>query len=231
MRPYYEDDSVFIFHGSWEDVLPSLCSPTADDLAPDVVVTDPPYGIGWRRGDNTGAGCSAAHDGIANDENTEARDSLLAALPDVPAVVFGSFYAPPPVRVRQVLVWHKPGDSGVVGSTTGYRRDAEPIYLLDPWPSRSWKWSSVLRARDRFRGHAASEAGGHPHAKPVDLMHLLIDRGPDGLILDPFMGSGSTLRAAKDLGRKAVGIEVDERYCEVAAKRMGQEVLDLGGVA
>lgn len=219
MNPYYEDDAVTIYHGRWEDVLPSL--------SPEVVVTDPPYGIAWRRGDNSGAGRSNANPGIANDEDTGTRDRLLAALPDVPAVVFGSFYAPPPVRVRQVLVWHKPGDSGVVGSTTGYRRDAEPIYILDPWPNRTWKWSSVLKAKDRFRGHASAEAEGHPHAKPVDLMRMLIDRSPEGLVLDPFMGSGTTLRAAKDLGRKAIGIEIEERYCETAVRRMAQGVLDL----
>jgi site-specific DNA-methyltransferase (adenine-specific) len=68
---------------------------------------------------------------------------------------------------------------------------------------------------------------GHPTPKPEDLMRWLITKCPPGVVADPFMGSGSTLRAAKDLGRKAIGIEVDERYCEVAARRMGQEVLAL----
>jgi site-specific DNA-methyltransferase (adenine-specific) len=186
----------------------------------DVVVTDPPYGIGWKIGNHPKRG-SVAHDGIQNDHDTTCRDAVLALIAPRPAIVFGTWGAPFP-NYKQTLVWRKPPDSGVIGSTTGYRRDTELIFLVGEWPARPASRSSVFTT-DAGMG---SYLNGHPHAKPEPLMRALIE-WTDGVILDPFMGSGTTLRAAKDLGRKAIGIEIDERYCEIAAKRMAQEVLAL----
>ncbi len=192
----------------------------------DLVLTDPPYGIGWSRGMNA-ARNSKSHDGILNDEDTSVRDAVLAQLTGIPAIVFGSFYAPFPANTKQVLVWQKPADAGVVGSTTGYRRDAEPVFLVGDWPFKTVQWSSVLRSHAGSIANVAAKTG-HPHTKPLDLIRELIQRTDAETILDPFMGSGTTLRAAKDLGRKAIGIELEERYCEIAAKRLQQAVLPLG---
>ena len=219
--PYYQDESVTIYHGDCREIMPGLNF--------DVIVTDPPYGIGWSRGANP-ARSSAAHAGILNDHDTSARDEAHAISGhERPAIMFGSFYAPAPVNVKQILVWHKPNDSGVVGSTTGFRRDAEPIYLCGGIAKRTVQWSSVVKST-RLSIKDIAATAGHPHAKPEDIVRQLIELNA-GVILDPFMGSGTTLRAAKDLGRKAIGIELDEKYCEIAANRMAQGVLDFGAAA
>lgn len=218
MKPYYQDDFVTLYHGD--------CREVAEWLTADVLITDPPYGIGWKKGANKAAK-SRAHAGIANDQDTVTRDQALSLWGSKPAAVFGSFYAPPPTGVQQILVYRKPGDAGVVGSVTGFRRDVEPVFLTGPWPKRNAERSSVIQSRASQIGGANGPAAryGHPHAKPVDLMEGLIMASPSGIIADPFVGGGSTLVAAKLQGRNAIGVELDERYCELAARRLLQDSL------
>lgn len=221
MSLYYSDDFVTLHHGD--------CREITDWLTADVLVTDPPYGIGWKKGENRAAG-SRKHAGIVNDQDTRARDDVLTLWGQRPAAIFGSFYAPPPAGVRQWLVYRKPNDAGVVGSVTGWRRDTEPIFLTGDWPKRNARWSSVLESRSSQIGGANGPAAryGHPHAKPLDLMELLVAAAPAGAIADPFAGSGSTLFAAKLQGRRGIGVEIDERYCEITAQRLSQDALPFG---
>lgn len=223
-EPYYSDDHVTIYCGD--------CREIEAWLTADVLVTDPPYGRSWKQGDTaTARGWrSDRHEGIANDGSTDARDDALALWGDRPALVFGDLTLPPPTGTKLTLVFDKGAAAGFTGAVGGYRRNVEGIYLLGPHGSGLGGRSAVIVSTTSTGGNTA-RLTGHPHTKPLDVMAALLRACPAGVIADPFMGSGSTLRAAKDLGRRAIGIELDERYCEIAAKRMGQEVMDFGGAA
>lgn len=215
MKPYYQDDLVTLHHGD--------CLEEMGWLLADVLVTDPPYGIAWKKGANRRAK-SAAHAGIINDADTAHRDAALALFGDKPGAVFGSWRAEFP-RSSQTLVWRKPVDAGVVGSVTGFRNDTELIFLTGKWPKRTSQWSSVITTDLGMHSYLS----GHPHAKPIPLMQKLI-QATSGTVADPFSGGGSTLVAAASLGRHAIGVEVDERYCEIAAKRLSQQAFNLGDI-
>lgn len=219
--PIYDEGGITLYYGDCLEILPHLLG-DVPALRFGAVVTDPPYGIGWRRGVNH-TRASKAHTGIVNDHDTSARDAMLALTETLPAAVFGSFYAPHPPGTKQVLTWKKPPDAGVVGSTTGFRRDVEPVFLVGPWPIRNVEWSSLLVSGGSIAQIAAET--GHPHTKPVPLMRDLLSRCPVGTVLDPFCGSGSTLLAAKQMGRSAVGIEIDPEHCGRVLKRLAQGVL------
>ena len=222
MKPYYEDDAVTLYHGD--------CLEVTDWLEADVLVTDPPYGRAWRQGD-TGKGrgwASDRHSGIANDATTAARDGALTLWGDSrPGVMFGDLLLPPPLGTKHVLIYDKGNDAGFTGAIGGYRRNAEAIYLIGRHGSGLGGRSAILRTNASAGGNLARTTG-HPHTKPLDVMHQIIEHAPPGVVADPFAGSGSTLVAARNLGRRAIGVELEERYCEVIAKRLSQGVLDFG---
>ena len=231
-EPYYADDLVTLYLGD--------CREVTEWLAADVLVCDPPYGRGWKQGDGMPSRGKFAkgrgHSGIAGDTDTAVRDTALSlwGVNLRPAVVFGDLMLEPPAATRQVLIYAKPPDAGARGAMGGFRRDAEAIYLTGPWGAGLGGRSSVIRTGARGQGGLYASCAtryGHPHAKPVDVMETLIAACPPGVIADPFVGAGSTLIAARNLGRRAIGVEVDERYCERAAKRLCQGVLITGGLA
>ena len=193
------------------------CREIIGGLEFDLICTDPPYGIAWSK-PFIANGNSRAHDGIANDGDVSARDAALTKAKR--AIVFGSFQAPFPANVKQVLIWQKPGDAGLFGTVAGYRRDVEPIFICGDWPRTSVARSSVLHGIAQFRGTAAADAD-HPHLKPTDLMIQLI-QPTKGIVCDPFMGSGTTLVACQRLGRTGIGIEVDPKHFATACRRVDE---------
>lgn len=217
VRPYYDDGAVTIYHGDWRQVATAL-----GDV--DAVVTDPPYGIGAdkrqadRAGKQHGKALVPSRDYGASDWDREpppARD--LARLRGIGRHhIFwgGNYFDLPPASGW--LVWDK------MTGNNGYA-DCELAWTDLPMVVRCFRfqWMGMLQQ--------IPEERYHPTQKPLPLMRWCLGLLPDTaqVILDPYMGSGTTLRAAKDLGRRAIGIEAEERYCDIAAKRMGQEVLDL----
>lgn len=210
--PFYRDELVTLYHGN--------CREITDWVACDVLVTDPPYGIGWKQGVYQNG---PPHPGIRGDGDTSLRDHALELFGPRHAIVFGSPQAPKPAETRYTLIWQKPPDAGLMGSIAGWRRDYEEIYLVGPWKAAPAARSSVIRSN--ARGLAVYVSRGHPHAKPVDVLERLIMACPPGSVADPFAGSGSTLVAARNQGRCAIGVEIEEKYCEIAALRLSQGVL------
>lgn len=217
--PYFADDLVTLWLGD--------CREITDWLAADVLVTDPPYGRGWRQG--LLPGHTRTEGGIVGDQDTTVRDAALTAWGERVAIVFGDLMLAPPPGTRQPLIYRKPRLSGMTGTTAGWQRNVEGIYLVGPWPTGWGGRDSVITTGSQAASgvNGMARRYGHPHAKPVDVMEELISSCPDGVIADPFAGSGSTLVAARNLGRRAIGVEVDERYAEAAARRLSQGALML----
>lgn len=214
MTPYYADDLVTIYHGDAREVLVWREA--------DVLIVDPPYGVGGAL--SMSGFASEQRFGKQKWDSLDLRDEVLDLWGDKPAAVFGSprrLDRTP--RYREVpLIWDK-GDMVAMGDTSfPWRATYEVIYVSGkPW--HGFRGPAVLRWP--HYSLAASEMG-HPSVKPFPLMQELVGKSV-GTVADPFMGSGSTLVAAKSLSRRAIGIELEEKYCEIAATRCSQEVLGL----
>lgn len=209
MKPYYgPTEGITIYHGDCRDVLPGL--PNAD-----LILTDPPYGVGleYASYDDTEENWFALLDVMIPLIRAHAD---MAILPSCQIRRLWWFYEKH--RPDWLIAWHK-GSPGHV-SAIGFN-DWEPLVVYGR--------SAGLSMHDFLSVNNDEPMGayGHPCPKPLRWSKWLVSRAcpSGGLIIDPFMGSGTTLRAAKDLGRKAIGIEIEERYCEIAAKRISQMVL------
>ena len=200
-----------IYHGDARGGLPDA----------GVLVTDPPYGIGLASG-RLGKFKGRM---IAGDENTAVRDAVLTMWSG-PALVFGSWKRSMPQGVRAVLIWDKEMYGGGMGDLSiPWRNNHEFVYVIGSG-FVGHRGSAVLRSNTVVTWSGDGQRR-HPNEKPEDLLRALIRKCPPGTVLDPFMGSGTTLVAAKSLGRRSIGIEIEERYCEIAARRCSQEVLGL----
>jgi site-specific DNA-methyltransferase (adenine-specific) len=214
-KPYYSDDLVTLYHGDCREVTAWLDA--------DVLVTDPPYGVAWLSGQFSNAKV-ALEESVANDHDASARDEILTLWGDRPALVFGSWRVPRPARTNNRLIWHKAANIPGHRTQPWFAADEEIYQLGTGFVGKPVQ--NVLVTHDRRDGaHGEVATIGHPTPKPVSLMGRLIAKCPPGIIADPFAGSGSTLVAAKQLGRRAIGVELDERYCEIAARRLAQDTL------
>jgi DNA modification methylase len=247
VKPYYQDASVTLYHGDCRDVLPAL--------APESVTllwTDPPYGHGNHDDDlnsrlNEYRGLTDIP--IANDDSDGMRvvvDAMLTlAVPllrrDSCCCCCCGGGGPRPtfawvadrmdrdgLTFFHSVIWDKINP----GLGWRYRRQHEMVMVAHRKGGRL-SWAKGDLAFPNVISLSKPRDGHHPNEKPLPLVNGFIDRHtqPGDLVLDPFAGSGTTLRSAKDMGRRAIGVESDEAWCEVAVRRLAQEVLPLAEAA
>ena len=237
LRPYYDDGTVVIYHGDSTEIGFEPLYAIGSVRLFDAILSDPPWGANTATNarrftrasspwwDNVDTSKIVAHEKVRNDDKPFDPSHWVydGKGQPVPSILWGAnHYASRLLDSGGWLIWDK-------------RLGAEDM-AEKGWPlgEAELAWTNVLGATRVFRnlwsGLLRSEEKGefyHPTQKPVALMRWCLQYLPDGTVLDPFMGSGTTLVAAKSVGRRAIGIEIEERYCEIAARRCSQEVLSL----
>jgi DNA modification methylase len=233
VKPYYQDDHVTIYHGDCRDLGPDEIGAASVDM----LLTDPPYGMAFESG-WTAAKATVKSDGVRQGVRV-VRGALnhlsYSFADDMHALVFCHWESWPDFYdnlchlfpIRNALIWNK-GGGGMGDLRHEYAKDYEILLF-----------GAVSRGRELAGKRTGAVISGHkrvpaqqrhlPFEKPVSLLIELIERHtrPGDLVLDPFVGSGSTLVAAKACGRRAIGVELDEDRCRIAVDRLAQGVLNL----
>jgi site-specific DNA-methyltransferase (adenine-specific) len=229
MKPYYEHGGITIYHGDCREAVSVI--PTVD-----LIVTDPPYGQRYQSGWTGRFGAIRGDDG-----ETTIVDFLRPVLPRLRRMrhlyCFGANdFGDLPICGVTELIWDKEIISG--GNLTSpwgpsHEKILFGVYEISTVARTAGRGNLAARMRKRsvlrFQRFHSVQATRHPTEKPVRLLRELIESSSmiGEIVFDPYMGSGSTLEAARIEGRKAIGIEIEERYCEIAAERLAQEVLPL----
>ena len=223
MTPYYDHAGITIYHADCRDVLDSL-----NDI--DLVLTDPPYGIDGGRGGGNRARGKGKYIITTDWEDTEQYvQSVCIPVVKVATELAKRSIVTPGIRnLRAYLAEMEPSDIGCfwTPASSGFGSwgpmTYHPILYFgkDPRAGKAQMPSGTQMV-------SAAAVKGHPCPKPLrEWKWLLLKGSLEGeTVLDPFVGAGTTLLAAKELGRKAIGIEIEERYCEIAAQRLAQEVM------
>jgi site-specific DNA-methyltransferase (adenine-specific) len=214
MTPYYEQDGITIYHGDCRDVLPDVW------FGVDLLLADPPYGINAvQRGRTFGTSnaCETNEYIPVHDDDKPFDPSALMGFRKV-ILWGGNHYADKLPAQPCWLTWDKRD-----GTKSNPLADCELAWTNLGGPARlfSHRWMGMIRESER-------EKRWHPTQKPVALMRWCLSQAAlvaNSLVVDPYMGSGPVLVAAKESGHRAIGIDIEERYCEIAAKRLSQGVL------
>ena len=255
MKPYYEHAGITIYHGDCREVLANFpvarCLTCAVDLTDeailaihltgghevrpfrDLLCTDPPYGLGAARANFGGKEVVRHMSGVCRGKAIPKRDYGDSGWDDAPAddvalrraislsqwqIIFGGNYFELG-KARCWLVWDKlRGETDYADAELAWTNLDKAVRVI------RYRWNGFLTEGD------PRDERVHPTQKPVAVMHWAIRQVMSGFdtVLDPWMGSGTTLFAAKLLGKSAIGIEIEEKYCEIAARRLSQEVLNFG---
>jgi len=241
MTPYYEKGDITIYHGDCREIFPEI--PKVE-----ICVTSPPYNmkgksLGCHPGSKTGDAyygeykdnlsdydylsfiSDVCHSCLSVSENVFWNMQMLSGNKGVFLSLLHSMAA----NLKDIFIWEKQAVAQVAKGkmATGYEfvlclgKDNSMIFNQDTFPKNNY----VPNIQTWYKSESFPE---HHATFPIDLPKYFIRHftRKDGAVLDPFMGVGTTLRAAKDLGRKAIGIEIEEKYCEISAKRLSQEVFD-----
>jgi DNA modification methylase len=207
IKPYYETELGRLYHGDCLEILPHL-EPA------DAVVTDPPYGINH----SSSHGASWQNTTIVGDNDTTLRDNVIEKFSC--AAVFGTWKTPPIKNIRGCLVWDKGPAFGMGDLSFPWKPSWEQIYIKgNLWEGK--RDEGVIRKHIQVSWE--SKGRKHPHQKPTSLIVYLLKKTTAKTILDPFLGSGTTAVACERLKRRWIGIEIEEKYCQIAVKRIEAE--------